>query len=55
MPQYRGMLEWWGKGVWVSGEHPHTGKGDGEGRCEMGVGGGGNQEVGYHLRYKQME
>ena len=39
------------------GEHSHTGKGEGrECRCEIGgVGWRGNQEVGYHLRCKQME
>ena len=43
------------EGEWVE-EHPHGGKGEGrEDGCGMGGLWRGNQEVGYHLRCKQIE
>ena len=71
MPQSGGMLEHWGRRVWVSGGSTLTqAKGKGEDRHGMGgwwrgnrqvryhgMGGcgKGNWEMGNHLRCKQME
>lgn len=56
MPQCRGMLEGWGGSVcvWVWG-HSHTGKGEGEEGMWDGGCWRGNQEMGYHLKCKQMD
>jgi hypothetical protein len=56
MPQCRGMLEQWGGRVWLGGGALSY-RQNGWGRIDVGweVGGGGNWEVGYHLRCKQME
>jgi hypothetical protein len=43
-----------GEGGWV-GEHLHTGKVDGGEGMWDGVWWSDNQELEYHLRYKQME
>jgi hypothetical protein len=56
MLQNRGMLEGWGWRVWVGGgalSYRH--RGGGREDVGWGVGGGSNQEVGYHLRCKRME
>ena len=58
MPQSRGMLEHLGRKVWVGrreGEYSHTGKRNRRGQMWGGVWQSGNQEVGYHLRCKQMK
>ena len=39
MPQSRGMLEHWGREVWVGAGALSYRLGSGEGRCGMGVGG----------------
>jgi hypothetical protein len=51
--QHRGMLEWWGGRGWVGGGDPSYRKRGGR-REDMvwGIVGGGNWEVGYHLRFK---
>ena len=46
------MVKWLGGRGWV-GEHPLGGKGERVGHMLDGrIGGGGNQEIGYHLRCK---
>jgi hypothetical protein len=56
MPQSRWMLERWGGRVWVGGEAlSYRQKGGGRADVGWGVGGEGNQEVRYHLRWKLME
>ena len=56
MPQCKGMLEQWDLRVWVDGGAPSY-RQEGMGREDLGwwFGGGGNREMGYHLRCKQME
>jgi hypothetical protein len=47
MPLSRGMLEWWGRRVWVGGRALSYRQKRGEGRCGMGcVWPRGNWEVG---------
>jgi hypothetical protein len=56
MLQSRGMLEPWGRRVWVGGGRALSYRQRG-GVVDVGWGAGelGNREVGYHLRCKQME
>lgn len=62
------MLDWWGgwgsiliQGKGGGGGKEHVGRGVSAGVTRnwdimgWGIGGGGNQEVGYHLTCKQME
>jgi hypothetical protein len=53
MPQRRGMLKRWDRGVWLGGGALSNKQRVREkGRRRMGVWWRGNWDVGYHLRYK---
>jgi hypothetical protein len=56
MPQCRGMMEWWGRRGWMSGEAPsYRQRGGKRGQMWDGSFWSGKWEVEYYLRYKRME